>query len=327
MCGICGYLHFDGTKQLSESVLTSMLDTLAPRGPDDKGAYLKDGIALGHRRLSIIDLKTGHQPMLNDDGSVVIVYNGEVYNFPEIRSALLNKGYRFKTTSDTEVVLRAYEEYGEDCVKQFNGMFAFAIWDSRNKKLFLARDRFGKKPLYYARFNNQFIFASELKAILKHPSVSRQIDLDAVAKYLAYEYVPSPYSIFRNIYKLEPGSRMSVRDGNITTERYWDLKFDIDRRFDHREAKERLLKLLKESVSRRLISDVPLGVFLSGGIDSSAVVAMMAELMPPKDIKTFSIGFKERSFDESGDARAQYLLPVVGPKVGRDAPRVAGFVE
>lgn len=335
MCGICGYLHFDGTKQLSESVLTSMLDTLAPRGPDDKGVYLKDGIALGHRRLSIIDLKTGHQPMQSDDGSVVIVYNGEVYNFPEIKAALLNKGCRFKTTSDTEVVLRAYEEYGEDCVKQFNGMFAFAIWDARDKKLFLARDRFGKKPLYYARFDNQFIFASELKAILKHPSVRRQIDLDALAKYLAYEYVPSPHSIFRNIYKLEPGTRMSIKGGNIRTERYWDLKFDIDQHFDHREAKSRLLRLLRDSVRRRLISDVPLGVFLSGGIDSSAVVAMMAELMPPKDIKTFSIGFKEKSFDESGDARrvaayfgTDHREEILSPRVMLDVfPKICDLLD
>jgi len=312
-----------------------MMDTLAPRGPDDKGVYLKEGVALGHRRLSIIDLKTGHQPMQVDDGSIVIVYNGEVYNFSELKSVLLNKGYRFKTASDTEVVLRAYEEYGEDCVKHFNGMFAFAIWDSRKKKLFLARDRFGKKPLYYARFNNQFIFASELKAILKHPAVNRQIDLDALSKYLAYEYVPSPYSIFKNIYKLEPGSRMSVKGGDIRVERYWNPKLSIDRHFDQREAKDRLLKLLKESVRRRLISDVPLGVFLSGGIDSSAVVAMMAELMPPKDIKTFSVGFKERSFDESGDARrvaahfgTDHHEEILSPRVMLDVfPKICSLLD
>lgn len=335
MCGICGYIHFDAAKRPSEDVLRSMMDTLVPRGPDDQGVYLKDNVALGHRRLSIIDLKTGHQPMTSDDGSVVIAYNGEIYNFPELKAVLLNKGYRFKTASDTEVVLRAYEEYGEDCVKRFNGMFAFAVWDSRNRKLFLARDRFGKKPLYYAKFDNQLIFASELKAILKHPSVRRQIDFDALTKYLAYEYVPSPHSIFRNIYKLEPGSKMSVRDGDIRVERYWDLRFDISKSFDHREARERLLALLKESVKRRLISDVPLGVFLSGGIDSSAVVAMMAELMDPKDIKTFSIGFKERSFDESGDARrvaayfgTDHREEILSPRVMLDVfPKICGFLD
>jgi asparagine synthase (glutamine-hydrolysing) len=304
MCGICGYLCFDGTSRPSESVLKAMMDTLVLRGPDDHGAYLKESVALGHRRLSIIDLKTGRQPMSTEDGSLTIVYNGEVYNFPELKSDLVKKGRRFRTDSDTEVVLRCYEEYGEDCVKHFNGMFSLAIWDARDKKLFLARDRFGKKPLYYAVFDRQFIFASELKAVLKHPSARRRIDPVAVSKYLAYEYVPSPHSIFKDIKKLEPGFRMRVKNGVVDTQRYWDLKFDIDRHFDPAEGKGRLLTLLKESVRKRLVSDVPLGVFLSGGIDSSAVVAMMAELMDPKSIKTFSIGFKERSFDESADARA-----------------------
>lgn len=280
-----------------------MMDTLAPRGPDDQGLYIRDNVALGHRRLSIIDLKTGHQPMSTEDGSHTIVYNGEVYNFPEIKSDLVKRGCRFRTDSDTEVVLAAYKEYGEDCVEWFNGMFALAIWDAREKRMFLARDRFGKKPLYYATFDNQFIFASELKALLKHPSVRRRIDMEALAKYLAYEYVPSPHSIFEGIRKLEPGFRMSVKEGDVRTGSYWEPKFGRSGRFDPREARGELLALLKESVRKRLISDVPLGVFLSGGIDSSAVVAMMAELVDPKSIKTFSIGFKEKSFDESSDAR------------------------
>lgn len=286
-----------------------MMDTIASRGPDDAGVFIGGAAALGHRRLSIIDLKTGHQPMLSDNGSKSIVYNGEVYNFLELKTALLGKGHKFRTNSDTEVVLHAYEEYGEDCVKHFNGMFAFAIWDSVNKTLFLARDRFGKKPLYYASFDNQFIFGSELKALLKHPAVKREIDPNALGKYLAYEYVPSPYSIFKDIYKLEAGSRILVKNGALKVDRYWDLSFNIQKKFDHKEASSRILELLKESVRKRLISDVPLGVFLSGGIDSSAVVCMMAELMDPKDIKTFSIGFKERSFDESSDARrvAEYF--------------------
>ena len=309
MCGICGYIHFDNTKRSSGDILRSMMDTIISRGPDDAGMFVRDSAALGHRRLSIIDLKTGHQPMSMNDGSKTIVYNGEVYNFIELKTVLLGKGHTFRTNSDTEVVLHAYEEYGEDCVKHFNGMFAFAIWDSKEKTLFLARDRFGKKPLYYTVFDNQFIFGSELKALLKHPAVKREIDLNALGKYLAYEYVPSPYSIFKNIYKLEAGSRILVKNGAFKTDRYWDLSFNIREKFDHKEASSRVLELLKESVRKRLISDVPLGVFLSGGIDSSAVVCMMASLMDPKDIKTFSIGFKERSFDESGDARrvAEYF--------------------
>ena len=197
MCGICGYIHLDGSRDASENILRAMTDTLAHRGPDDSGYYLGRGAALGHRRLSIIDLETGHQPIFNEDKTLVIVYNGEVYNFPELKEALVKKGHRFSTHSDTEVILHAYEEYGEDCVKRFNGMFAFAIWDAKNEKLFLARDRFGKKPLYYAVFDNRFIFGSELKALLKHPSVKREISPEALSKYLAYEYVPSPLSILK----------------------------------------------------------------------------------------------------------------------------------
>ena len=310
MCGICGYIHLDKSKRPSEDVLKGMMATLVRRGPDDEGVYLKDNVALGHRRLSIIDLETGHQPIYNEDKSIAIVYNGEVYNFKELRKTLSEKGHIFATNSDTEVIVHAYEEYGEDCVKYFNGMFAFAIWDSKQNKLFLARDRFGKKPLYYAVFDNQFIFGSELKAVLKHPSARKEIDRDALSKYFAYEYVPSPFSIFKNIRKLEAASTIAVRGGIVMmSKRYWDIEFKPRENFDPRNAEPRMIALLKESVRKRLISDVPLGVFLSGGIDSSAVVALMAELMPPKDIKTFSIGFKEASFDESLDARrvAEYF--------------------
>ena len=303
MCGICGYIHLDKSKRPAEAILKSMAATLAPRGPDDEGFFIKDNAGLGHRRLAIIDLETGHQPMTSEDGLVAIVYNGEVYNFPELKARLEGKGCRFRTHSDTEVVLRAYEEYGEGCLKYFNGMFAFAIWDGRKGSLFLGRDRFGKKPLYYASFDNQFIFASELKAILKHPSAAREIDLSALSKYLAYEYVPSPYSIFKGIKKLEAGCALSLKDGKERVWQYWDLSFERKGRFDLKYAEEHLVRLLKESVRKRLISDVPLGVFLSGGIDSSTVVAMMAELIAPKEIKTFSIGFHEKSFDESSDAR------------------------
>jgi len=304
MCGICGFIHFDGLRSASENILRAMTDTLAHRGPDDAGYYLGRGAALGHRRLSIIDLKTGHQPIFNEDKTLVIVYNGEVYNFPELKEALVKKGHRFSTHSDTEVILHAYEEYGEDCVNRFNGMFAFAIWDEKVRKLFMARDRFGKKPLYYAVFDNQFIFGSELKALLKHPSVKREISPEALSKYLAYEYVPSPLSILKNVKKLEAGSKISVANGSVgNTAYYWDLPSGRTHCTDVVEAESRLLVLLKESVKKRLISDVPLGVFLSGGIDSSAVVSLMAELTDPSRIKTFSVGFGEKSYDESSDAR------------------------
>ena len=303
MCGICGYIQLDSAKRASESVLNDMMATLSHRGPDDRGLYIKGNVALGHTRLSIIDLQTGHQPIFNEDGSMAIVYNGEIYNFQELKKNLEEKGHRFKTHSDTEVIVHAYEEYGEGCLKYFNGMFALAIWDSKRRELFLARDRFGKKPLYYASFDNQFIFASEMKAVLKHPSVRRRIDIRSLGKYLAYEYVPSPHSIFKDIYKLEAGCRLLVKDGTNSIARYWDMDFTRGKDFILKDAEERLRELLKESVRKRLISDVPLGVFLSGGIDSSIVVSVMAELMNPKDIKTFSIGFKEKSFDESNDAR------------------------
>ncbi len=309
MCGICGYIHFDKSKIPSEDILKSMMNTLAMRGPDDEGLYLKDNVALGHRRLSIIDLKTGHQPILNEDGSIVIVYNGEIYNFPELKDELSKKGHLFRTHSDTEVIVHAYEEYGEDCLKRFNGMFAFAIWDRSKDALFLARDRFGKKPLYYAAFDNQFIFGSELKCLLKHPAVKKEIDLSSLSKYLAYEYVPSPYSIFKYIYKLEAGSKLLLKNGEYKVGRWWDIDFEQRPSFDLKAAERELVERLKESVRKRLISDVPLGVFLSGGIDSSCVVSMMAELMNPRDIKTFSVGFREESFDESSDARrvAEYF--------------------
>lgn len=304
MCGICGYMYLDASRRPSEDILRKMTGALAHRGPDDEGFFVKDNIGLGHRRLSIIDLVTGHQPMSNADGSVTIAYNGEVYNFPDLKNLLVSKGYAFRTHSDTEVVLAAYEQYGEDCVKLFNGMFAFAIWDSPKRKLFLARDRFGKKPLYYAVFDNQFIFGSELKALLEHPSVRKEIDLSSLSRYLSYDYIPSPQSIFKGIRKLEAGSKISVAAGGYSSSCYWNLRFDRPKITDEREAEEILTRLLKESVRRRLISDVPLGVFLSGGIDSSTVVAMMAELMDPREIKTFSVGSRESSYDESASARA-----------------------
>ncbi len=302
MCGICGYIHLDQTKRVSEGLLKEMAGTLVHRGPDDMGVFADGHVGLGHRRLSIIDLQTGHQPMFNEDGTVVIVYNGEVYNFPDLREELEEKGHKFITRSDTEVIIHAYEEYGEDCLDRFNGMFSFALWDKREKRLFLARDRFGQKPLYYGIFNNQFVFGSELKALVKHPDVKKEVDVCSVIKYLAYDYIPAPSSIFKNIYKLKAGHHLTLKNGTLKTKQNWDYRFKHEGRFDLNKAESHLLELFKDAVKRRLISDVPLGVFLSGGIDSSMVVAMMAELMSPKEIKTFTIGFKEKPYDESTSA-------------------------
>ena len=222
MCGICGFINLKESARPSEAILKRMMDALIPRGPDDAGVYIDDIAALGHRRLSIIDLVTGHQPISSEDGSKVIIYNGEVYNFHKLKEKLLESGHRFKTHSDTEVVLHAYEEYGDKFPSYLNGMFALAIWDCRKKKLFIARDRFGKKPLYYGTFADKFIFGSELKSILRHPEVRRQIDLGALQRYLAYEYVTSPQTIFKGINKLEAGSWLALDGSKIHQGRYWD---------------------------------------------------------------------------------------------------------
>ena len=304
MCGICGYINIDNEPVADNEILRRMARAIAHRGPDDEGFYIKGNAALGHKRLSIIDLKSGGQPMSDDTGALIIIYNGEVYNFRELKAELIDLGCNFHTHSDTEVVLNAYRKWGPGCLDKFNGMFAFAIWDNNDKSLFLARDRFGKKPLYYGRFKNTFIFGSELKSVFQHPAVAMDIDRLALGKYFAHDYIPSPRSIIKGISKLEAGHYLFLNNGEVTKKRYWDFTFDVDPglRSDLESTKKTLVDLLRESVKRRLISDVPLGVFLSGGIDSSAVVAMMSTLMSPKDIKTFSIGFKDRSYNEAGSA-------------------------
>jgi asparagine synthase (glutamine-hydrolysing) len=307
MCGIAGWVgaYPSTSRHEAERTLRSMGDVLRHRGPDDSGFYLDEHVALGHRRLSIIDLDGGHQPMWSADGAAGIVFNGEIYNFLELRPELERKGYRFQTRSDTEVLLYLYLEYGEGMLGRLNGMFSFALWDARRRELFVARDRMGKKPFYYVWKNGTFLFASELKALLKHPLVSRDVDRVALTRYLAHEYIPAPHSIFQDIRKLPGGCALKVSTGGLRIQKYWPCPFGEDgRHVDEREVMDRLRELLRDAVAKRLISDVPLGVFLSGGIDSSTVVAMMAELVPPEQIKTFSIGFKERSYDESRYARA-----------------------
>ena len=299
MCGITGVFNFKKGK-IDRTLLRRMTDVLKHRGPDDHGYYIDNNIALGHRRLSIIDLsKKGKQPMRNEDGTVYIVYNGEVYNFQELRKKL-EKKHRFNSNTDTEIILHAYEEYGEDCVKYFRGMFAFAIWDSKKKKLFLARDRTGQKPLFYYHDKDRFVFASELKSIIQDDSIKREISLDAVSYYLTYGYVPAPLSIFKNIKKLLPGHTLSCTKDGIKTKQYWDLKYAPTNHSESYYCKQ-IIKLLEEATKLRMISDVPLGAFLSGGIDSSTVVAMMSRVS--NNVKTFSIGFEEQSFSELKYAR------------------------
>ncbi|MFH0774861.1 MAG: asparagine synthase (glutamine-hydrolyzing) [bacterium] len=301
MCGICGKLTLDGTPP-QKDLLLRMCDTLRHRGPDDEGVYIGKNIGLGHRRLSIIDLSTGHQPLSNEDGTIWIVFNGEIYNFLELRPNLTNRGHRFKTKTDTETVIHLYEEYGVQCVQHLRGMFAFAIWDEKKKRLFLARDRIGKKPLCYAFTKNSFIFASELKAILEDSDIDRQINLEAIHHYLTYQCVPSPMTIFAQIKKLPPAHIMVIEDGKMELERYWRPEYIPKTSLKEPEIIEHILEILKEATRIRLISDVPLGAFLSGGIDSSATVAMMSQLMD-KPVKTFSIGFPEASFNELSFAR------------------------
>ena len=295
MCGIAGF-----SGKGDQEILKKMTRSLAHRGPDDEGFYISQNIGLGHRRLSIIDLKSGHQPISNEDGMIWIVFNGEIYNFQERKKDLEQKGHKFKTNSDTETIIHLYEQEGENCVKKLRGMFAFAIWDARKNELFLARDRMGKKPLYYGIFNNTLIFGSELKALLKHPSVKREIDLLSLQKFLAYEYVPTPNTMFKNIWKLPAGHFAIWKNNNLKISPYWELNLR-EEKISEMDALGKLDHLLDEAVKMRLVSDVPLGVFLSGGLDSSAVAYYASK--HKKNLKTFSIGFDEPSFDESRYAK------------------------
>ena len=302
MCGICGKLSFSPPIPVDGELLHRMCEVMRHRGPDDSGIYLKGCVGLGIRRLSIIDLDTGHQPISNEDESVWIVLNGEIYNFVELRRELEAKGHRFRTNTDTEVIVHLYEDFGEGCVQKLRGMFAFAIWDAREQKLFLARDRIGQKPLYYAIVNGSLIFGSEIKAILQDPEIERRINWEALDDYLTHLFVPSPKTIFQGIHKLPPAHYLTCKDGRIKIERYWRVTYRSDENKGEAFYAQRLAELLQESVKLRLVSDVPLGAFLSGGLDSSLVVAMMSGLSN-RPVKTFSIGFKESSYNELRYAR------------------------
>lgn len=306
MCGITGWASNDATmppKEGDEAELSAMCGRIRHRGPDDEGMWLGNGAALGMRRLSVIDLETGDQPVCNGDRTVVAVMNGEIYNFLEIREDLEKKGHTFASRSDTEVIPHLYDEYGDSLVDRLDGMFAFALWDTRKKRLLIARDRFGEKPLYYGVFEGVLYFASELKSLLGHRSVERRIDPEAAYLYFSFDYVPAPLSIFSGISKLPAGHFLTWESGRLEVRKYWDLSFKKPNPVPTIEAASgHLLELLSESVRRRLISDVPLGVLLSGGIDSSTVAAL-AVRHSAGSVKTFSIGFEEASFDESAHAK------------------------
>jgi len=309
MCGICGVLGLDGVYSVDEEVLRQMSNAQRHRGPDDEGYLCATGVGFGFRRLAILDLTpAGHQPMSNEDGTVWLIFNGEIYNFQELVPTLERAGHQFRSRSDSEVIIHSYEQWGIECLHRFNGMFAFAIWDSRKRCVFIARDRLGVKPLYYWSDARRFAFSSELKSLLALPGIPRQLNFQALQAYLMCEYVPVPYSIFSDILKLPAGHYLEIPlDGSaqerLTTEwsprQYWDVQFqnaDTKLRSVDDYAHE-LRELLKEAVKRRLISDVPLGAFLSGGIDSSSIVALMAEVGTERP-KTFSIGFAEKTFSE-----------------------------
>ncbi len=303
MCGIAGVFDPGRGGAAYGELVRKMCAVLRHRGPDDEGVYEEPGLAIGMRRLSIIDLETGHQPIADESGKLQLAANGEVYNFEELRHGLEGRGHRFSTRTDVEVIVHLYEEKGEACVQDLRGMFAFALWDGRKRRLLLARDRAGQKPLYYATHGGAFMFASEPKSILQAPGFERRMDLEALDDYLTYQYVPSPRCMFSGIRKLEPAHYMTVDARGVRSERYWRLHPGKKTALGEDEICERLRELLEEATKLRLVSDVPLGAFLSGGMDSSAVVGMMAR-HTHRPVKTFSIGFEDKAYDELGYARA-----------------------
>jgi asparagine synthase (glutamine-hydrolysing) len=305
MCGICGLVFSDPNRPPPPGAIERMNGAIAHRGPDDGGTFVEAGVALGHRRLAIIDLSAaGHQPMANEDGSLQIVFNGEIYNYRDLRPGLERAGHVFRSHSDTEVILHLFEERGEACLDELRGMFAFAIWERRRRRLFAARDRVGKKPFVYALSpSGDFAFSSELASLALAPGFPREVDETGLSHYLTYQFVPAPQTIWRGAKKLEPAHALVWEDGRVSTRRWWDLRYVPKLRLgSHRAYEERFLEIFREAVRVRLVADVPLGAFLSGGVDSSAVVAMMS-LEGAAPVRTFSIGFPEADYDEVAYAR------------------------
>jgi len=328
MCGIAGYTNHN------DEILKKMTDTLHHRGPDGEGFYFDENIAMGFRRLSIIDISGGSQPIFNEDKNVVTIFNGEIYNFKELRKNLEARGHKFYTQTDTEVIVHQYEEDGEKCFEKFNGMFAIAIWDKKEKKLILARDRMGKKPLYYFWDGKNFIFGSELKTLKAHPDFHAELDFASINKYFTYDYIPTPHSIFKNTFKLRAGSLLIFKAGNLYLDCFWDISFSQKFPLLEKEILEKMDFLIDDAVKIRLVSDVPLGVFLSGGIDSSAI-AYYAQKNFNSSIDTFSIGFEESSFDESEYARTvaaflgtKHHSEILSPSCALELiPHIADFLD
>ena len=328
MCGIIGFTE-SKSKHDKTKILERMNDCIVHRGPDDDGFYVKEKVGLAMRRLSIIDIAHGKQPIFNEDKTKAIVFNGEIYNFGELRADLEKRGHRFYTNSDTETIVHLYDEFGSDCVKYLRGMFAFAIWDETDKSLFAARDRVGKKPFLYSHLpNGDLVFGSEFRALLAHPEVSKEVDFEAINHYLSFLCVPAPLTAFRQIRKLEPANWLLWKNGEIKTERYWLPDFSKKIKIDETEAVEETTRILRESVKLRLISEVPLGAFLSGGVDSSAIVGLMAQ-ESEKPVKTFSIGFEEQDYSElkyartvAGHVGAEYNEFVVKPDALEVLPKL-----
>ena len=304
MCGICGILHSNSLDVINGDLLVRMCDAITHRGPDDDGYFVSSQVGLGMRRLSIIDLESGKQPIHNENASIQVVFNGEIYNYRDLKNTLEVKGHVFYTHSDTEVIVHAYEEFGENCFNKLKGMFAIALWDDHQKKLLLAIDRIGIKPLYYANIGNDLFFGSEMKCLTTTGKISRELDYEALSQYFKFGYIAAPLSIFRDVKKLLPGHYLSWKPGNeLTVQAYWDFPGDTVR-FDRSpiQTRHELLEVLKDAVRSQLVSDVPLGAFLSGGIDSSTVVALMSQVVS-EPIKTFSIGFVDRAYNELDKAR------------------------
>jgi asparagine synthase (glutamine-hydrolysing) len=287
VCGIAGRFNLDGRPVLASEIV-AMRDSLHHRGPDDGGLFIDGAVGLGHRRLSIIDLSGGHQPISNEDGTVTIIFNGEIYNFSELRSELLARGHTLKTRSDTEVIVHLYEEVGAECVRRLRGMFAFALWDANKRELLIARDRLGEKPLYYAFLSKSLIFASEIKAILQADGFSAQVNPIGLRRYLTYRHSYGNGTLFKDIAQLPPGHHLTIGPGGAKLHRYWNIPERQEGSHGHRSA-EAFIPLLDESVAQRMISDVPIGVFLSGGLDSSVITALMAR--HTDRVESFSIGF------------------------------------